>query len=141
MTSSAARIFLLSSYDVSSDAIALKINVDNVLLRVDAAIPCGLIINELVSNSLKYAFPLSPYRGLRIPLDNQGEIRIDFHAENDNHLHLTVSDNGIGFPQHLDFQNTETLGLQLVTALTSQLSGTIKLERNMATKFKITFPH
>jgi PAS domain S-box-containing protein len=132
---------LLSSYDVSSDAIALKINVDNVLLGVDAAIPCGLIINELVSNSLKYAFPPSPQRGLRISPGNQGEIRIDFHAENDNHLHLTVSDNGVGFPQDLDFQNTETLGLQLVTALTGQLSGTIKLERNMGTKFKITFPH
>lgn len=131
---------LLSSYDVSSDAIALKINVDNVLLSVDAAIPCGLMINELVSNSLKYAFPLIPQGGLRVSPGNQGEIRIDFHAENDNHLHLTVSDNGIGFPQHLDFQNTETLGLQLVTALTSQLSGTIKLERNMGTKFKITFP-
>jgi two-component sensor histidine kinase len=148
---------LLSSYDVSSNAIALKINVDNVLLGVDAAIPCGLIINELVSNSLKYAFPdgqfaqrgkpphatvlPSPQRGLRVSPDNQGEICIDFHVENDDHLHLTVSDNGVGFPQNLDFQNTETLGLQLVTALTGQLSGTIKLERNMGTKFKITFPH
>lgn len=108
----------------------MKINANNVLLGVDAAVPCGLILNELVSNSLKYAFPSG----------KSGEICINLYVHNDKHLALSISDNGIGFPQNLDFQNTETLGLQLVTALTGQLSGSIEIERNMGTKFKIIFP-
>lgn len=121
---------LLSSYDVNSDAIALKINVEHIHLSVDAAIPCGLIINELVANSLKYAFPSG----------KSGEIRIALHSDNNNQLLLSVSDNGIGLPSDFDIQNTETLGLQLVTALTGQLSGSIELNRNLGTEFKITFP-
>lgn len=120
---------LLSSYDVNSDAIALKINVEPIHLSVDVAIPCGLIINEIVTNSLKYAFPLG----------KSGEICIDFHSDNNNQLLLSVSDNGIGLPPDFDIQDTETLGLQLVTALTGQLSGTIELNRNFGTEFKITF--
>lgn len=119
---------LFSSYDIHADAIALKINVDNVFLGVNAAIPFGLIINELVANSLKYAFPIG----------TTGCIYVDMYFDNDNHLTLSVSDNGIGFPADLDFHNTESLGLQLVTALTSQLQGTIELKRNNGTEFKIT---
>ncbi len=119
---------LFNSYNVNSEAIALKINVDNVNLKLDAAIHCGLIINELISNSLKYAFPAG----------KEGEICIDFYRNN-NHFILTVSDNGIGFPKDLDFHNTASLGLQIVTALTNQLEGMIELNRDRGTEFKILF--
>jgi two-component sensor histidine kinase len=144
---------LFSSYGFHSDAededqaggIALKVDLDDIFLSVDAAIPCGLLINELVSNSLKHAF--SPGK--------KGEIRIGFHvaaspegtsgkhcgdsADNNNHLTLSISDDGIGFPENLDFKNTESLGLQIVTALTNQLEGTIELNRNKGTGFEIKF--
>jgi len=119
---------LFNSYNVNSEAIALKINVDNVNLKLDAAIHCGLIINELISNSLKYAFPAG----------KEGEICIDLYRNN-NHFILTVSDNGIGFPKDLDFHNTASLGLQIVTALTNQLEGMIELNRDRGTEFKILF--
>lgn len=120
---------LFSSYDFHTDVIALKVNVDNLCLCFDTAIPCGLIINELVSNSLKYAF----LPGIK------GEICIDIYAESNNILTLVVSDDGIGFPKDLDFKNTESLGLQIVVALTNQLGGTIELNSNIGTNFKITF--
>ena len=99
------------------------------LLAIDTAIPCGLIINELVSNALKYAFP-----------DNRsGEIRITFQESESRQLLLIISDNGIGLPSSLDFRNTESLGLQLVCRLTKQIEGSIELSRNQGTEFKIAF--
>ncbi|MBD1920225.1 PAS domain S-box protein [Microcoleus sp. FACHB-831] len=121
---------LYYSYEAGSKDIVLTINVDNVQLGIDTAIPCGLIINELVSNSLKYAFPSG----------RSGEIIIDLHWEDDTELILSVSDNGIGFPQNVDFKNTESLGLQLVIALTNQLDGNIELNRDIGTEFKLKFP-
>jgi two-component sensor histidine kinase/CheY-like chemotaxis protein len=121
---------LFDSYEVSSNAIALKINSEDIQLSIDAAIPCGLIINELVLNCLKYAFPSG----------RKGEVCIKFHKDNNNQLLLVVSDNGIGLPPNFDFQNTESLGLQIVVALVNQLSGTIMINRSIGTEFKITFP-
>jgi PAS domain S-box-containing protein len=123
---------LLRSYGVNSHAIALKVNAEKVLLDIDTAIPCGLIINELVSNALKHAFPPG----------SEGEIRVDLHAEADNpdgrgRLSLVVSDNGAGLPSQLDFRHTESLGLQLVSTLADQLEGTIELDRQEGTTFKI----
>ena len=118
---------LFRSYGVNSHAVGLKINVDKILLDIDLAIPCGLIVNELVSNSLKYAFP----SGIR------GEICIDLNRENEGRLALVVSDNGAGLPPGFDLQKTESLGLQLVSTLTDQLEGKILLERNGGTRFKI----
>ena len=120
---------LLSSYEINSSVVDLKLNIDNIHLSIDASIPCALIINELISNSLKYAFTPGKL----------GEICIDFHSENDSYLVLTVSDNGIGIPADLDFYNSETLGWQLVYALTSQLQGTVVISRNSGTEFKIKF--
>jgi len=120
---------LCQTYAVQSAAITMKTNVDDIFLNIDTAIPCGLIINELVSNTLKYAFT----EGVK------GEIRIGFHSDTDNQLTLTVSDNGVGFPQDLDFRKTKSLGLRLVNILTKQLDGTIKLDRSDGTKFEITF--
>jgi two-component sensor histidine kinase/CheY-like chemotaxis protein len=120
---------LFHSYGVKPDGIKLKIDAHEVLLGVDTAIPCGLIINELVSNSLKHAFPDG----------KEGEIHIELRKNNDHTLTLVVCDNGLGFPKDLDFRNTETLGLQLVIALVKQLKGTIELDRSGGTEVKITF--
>jgi two-component sensor histidine kinase len=122
---------LAYSYGVKPDEIKLKINVQEVLLGVDTAIPCGLIINELVSNSLKHAFPDG----------RTGEIRIDFlRSVNDNNTFtLVIDDNGLGFPKDLDFRSTETMGLQLVNTLVKQLSGSIELNGSRGTKFQIAF--
>ena len=120
---------LFRSYGVSSEAIKLRIDTDDVFLNIDTAIPCGLIINELVSNSLKHAFPDGRER----------EIRIEVRSEGDGQFTLIVGDNGVSFPKDLDFRNTETLGLQLVTTLVAQLGGTIELERDGGTTFKIKF--
>jgi len=116
-------------YGANSAAIEMKIDVGDVKLDIDTAIPCGLIINELVSNALKYAFP--PGRG--------GQISIIFHPADTNKYELIVKDNGVGLPADVDIQNTETLGLQLVSTLTDQLRGRIEVSRSEGTEFKINF--
>jgi PAS domain S-box-containing protein len=119
---------LFRSYGGNTNVIQLRLNVNDVFLGVDTAIPCGLIINELVSNSLKHAFPEG----------RAGEIRIELRAD-DGQLTLMVSDNGVGFLEDLDFRDTASLGLQLVNMLVEQLEGTIELDRSGGTAFKITF--
>jgi PAS domain S-box-containing protein len=121
---------LFDTYDVSSTTVSLNIQVDNISLQIDTAIPCGLIINELVSNSLKYAFP--PPR--------KGEIQVQFYANNDNNLTLIIRDNGIGIPETFDIETTQSLGLTLVQGLVEQIEGTLELNRSQGTEFKITFP-
>jgi PAS domain S-box-containing protein len=116
---------LFRSY--SAGRVNLRTQVDDILLGVDTAIPCGLIINELVSNSLKHAFP-----------EKQGEILVNLHRDNGKFT-LIVRDNGVGLPEHVDFRNTDSLGLQLVCTLTDQLEGEIELNRAGGTEFKITF--
>jgi two-component sensor histidine kinase len=98
-------------------------------LGIDTAIPCGLIINELVSNSLKHAFPNG----------QQGQALIQLHATRDRQYTLVVGDNGAGLPQDLDYRNTRSLGLRLVTTLVKQLEGTIELDRSKGTRFEIVF--
>ncbi|MBD2729844.1 hypothetical protein H6G96_26880 [Nostoc sp. FACHB-892] len=122
---------LFYSYNVNSSAITLKMNVEEVFLAIDAAIPCGLIINELISNSLKYAFPEK----------QPGEIYIDFSSIEANLFTLTIGDNGVGFTQDFDFQGTESLGLRLVKGLTHQLRGNIDFSINNGVKYKIIFPN
>ena len=95
---------------------------------METAIPCGLIINELVSNSLKYAFP-----------DGEGEINVSLMHYHGHKFCLTISDNGIGIPEDLDFENTESLGFRLTNNLTQQLEGEILLDRSKGTKFQIIF--
>jgi two-component sensor histidine kinase len=97
---------------------------------MDLAIPCGLIINELVTNSLKYAFPDG----------RKGEINIAFSQNNSNFYELFVGDNGVGISEDMDIKNTDSLGLRLVTMLViDQLEGEIELKRNNGTKFSIKF--
>jgi two-component sensor histidine kinase len=117
------------SYQMQTEAIKMKVNVGDIALGVDTAVPCGLIINELITNSLKYAFPAG----------TAGEILIDLSAS-DGGYKLTLSDNGIGLPKELDIENANTLGLKLVRTLTEQLRGQLSHSNGCGTKFEITFP-
>jgi two-component sensor histidine kinase len=119
---------LFQSYQIHPGVIRLRIDVADVSPGLDTAIPCGLIINELVSNALKHAFPE----------DREGEIYVGLHLEDDQTV-LTVSDDGIGLPVALDFLDTESLGLQLVVTLVKQLEGSIELDDGKGTAFKIAF--
>lgn len=120
---------LFRSYRVSSSRIELQTHIDDLQLSVDAAVPCGLIINELVSNSLKYGFPNG--RG--------GVIRIELRWRPDGRTTLTVADNGVGLPEEVGFWNTQTLGLRLVGTLVKQLEGSVEVDRSEGTSVHVTF--
>ncbi len=120
---------LLRTYGSDPEKIKLNIEIKFALLDINSAIPCGLIINELVSNAVKHAFPD----------DRKGEINISLQTDKENNYILTVSDNGIGLPGNIDFRNTKTFGLQLVNILVDQLHSTVELEREGGTSIKITF--
>lgn len=120
---------LFDSYGIGDGRIALHIQVDDVSVSPDTAIPYGLILNELVSNCLKHAFPEG----------RSGQVQVLLRRDSADQATLTVRDNGRGFPLDLDFQSTESLGLQLVSALTEQLRGTIALDRDKGTTFTLTF--
>jgi PAS domain S-box-containing protein len=119
---------LFATYGVNPDQVALSIRVEDIPLGVDAAITCGLIVNELLSNSLKHAFP----RG------RSGHVGIDLHGEGPR-VTLEVADDGIGFPADLDFRSQGTLGLRLVCILAEQVRGTIELDRREGTRFIVRF--
>ncbi|MCK4829572.1 sensor histidine kinase [bacterium] len=123
---------LFNSYNVSPGTIDLKVSIENITIDIDTAIPCGLIINELISNALKYAF-------VKRSKDKKAEIKIKFYRDKADNVELIISDNGIGFPKNLDFRNTKSLGLQLVCSLVDQLGGNIKLDRSKGTVFTIKF--
>lgn len=119
---------LFNTYQVDPGLVKLNIQVEDIKLDINTAIPLGLIVNELVSNSMKHAFPDA----------QSGEITIDFHKMDGNYL-LQVSDDGVGFPEDLDFQKTDSLGLQLVNSLVGQIDATIRLDRSHGTSFTIKF--
>ncbi|MFH0789357.1 MAG: DUF3365 domain-containing protein [Pseudomonadota bacterium] len=120
---------LQQSYRTAEFPIEIQVDIADVSLPIETSIPCGLILNELVSNALKHAFPEG--RG--------GEIHIGLTTAGDQYV-LTVQDNGIGFPEAVAFQNTKSLGLELVNLLVGQINGTIDLTVDGGTKFTITFP-
>ena len=120
---------LRRTYTVNQNAISWEIQVEPIQLSIDTALPCGLLINELISNALKYAFPGG----------KSGKIQITLHSDNDNQFTLVIRDNGVGLPPDLDFQNTDSLGLQLVCDSTAQIGGTIEIDRTKGTSFTIQF--
>ena len=121
---------LFRSYGVSERKIRLNIETDSFLLGIDLAIPCGLIINELVSNALRHAFPD----------DREGEIKVSLHSFNEKEIRLVVSDDGIGVPEDVTTREAGSLGLHLVTILVEdQLHGEMELDRAKGTEFRITF--
>jgi two-component sensor histidine kinase len=114
------------------DAAVIKLNLDlekSVVIGIDSAVPCGLLINEMVSNSLKHAFPEG----------QGGEIHILLHSDDADNITLVVGDNGVGLPDGLDFRKAESLGLQLVMSLVSQLGGSIDIDTRGGTQFTVHF--
>ncbi|GAB4313341.1 MAG: hypothetical protein Kow0019_12740 [Methanobacteriaceae archaeon] len=118
---------LFSTYGASTQ-VNKKISVNNVLIDISTAVPCALILNELITNSIKHAFPK----------DRAGELVVTFNRINDA-FELIVSDNGVGFPEDINIEKPETLGLQLVNSLVEQIDGEIELDTNHGTTIKITF--
>ena len=119
---------LLRSYGVLDGLIAIKINSKHILLDINTAIPCGLIVNELVSNAIKHGFPDG----------RSGEITIEFNLYEGTYV-LIVSNNGACFPKDLDIDNCTTLGLELVSSLSKQLKGTLSLQREKTVEFRLEF--
>lgn len=120
---------LLATYGVGPERLGLIVNAEPIPLSVDAAISCGLIVNELISNAVKHAFP----RG------RSGTVAVRFHGEGTSAI-LEVADDGVGFPAAVDFRNASTLGLKLVSILTEQVRGSLDLDRTSGTRFTIRFP-
>lgn len=139
-------VYLFDAYNINAQHIKLNMQIEEIGLDIDTAIPCGLIINELVSNALKYAFPDGYI----------GEIQVKFHqidsadssllksavspaATSSHLLHLIVCDNGIGLPTDLDIRAAKTLGLTLVKGLVKQIRGTLEINSHCGTEFRISF--
>jgi PAS domain S-box-containing protein len=118
---------LFASYKVGPN-IKLEINGAEVLLDIFTAVPSGLIVNELLTNSIKHAFPDG----------KEGKIFIKLRKKSKTY-HITLADDGVGLPDDIDFKNTKTFGLQLVNMLMDQLDGTIEINQKDGTEFKITF--
>jgi len=119
---------LFAMFSRKAKKIQLELDVGEFYLDIDKAIPCGLIINELVSNAFKHAFPDGNSGKIQVHLDN----KLDKYT-------IVVKDTGAGFPDDVDLENTETLGLQLVNDLVKQIDGSYKMQIDGGTIFKITF--
>jgi two-component sensor histidine kinase len=120
---------LFHSCQVDSDRVRLTMDTEEVFLNINTAIPCGLIVNELVSNALKHAFPDG----------RKGEVAIELHRVIGDGYVLRVKDDGVGFPDGLDFRRTDTLGMQIIITLVGQIDASIELRREKGTEFKVLF--
>lgn len=121
---------IIQSYSINETKIKLILEIEKISLSLDNAIPTGLIVNELLSNAIKHAFPG----------ERKGNITVTLKQESNN-INLSITDNGIGFSDHIDFHNSPSLGLQLVNSLIEQLNGTIKFsnKKDLGTNVFITF--
>ena len=122
--------FLFGSYRTTSGRITLEVQADDVFLGIDAAVPCGLMLNELISNALKHAFPDG----------RSGQLRVELRRNAVRQVSLTVRDNGVGLPPGFNLLETDSLGMQLVGTLADQLNGTLEIHSQGGTEFIITFP-
>jgi two-component sensor histidine kinase len=121
---------LQHSFGILEDRVKVKINADGIVMSLDNAIPVGLIVNELVSNSLKYAFPNG----------KKGEININaVYDENEGNYLLIIRDNGVGLKKEINLSNTDTFGLNLVNLLVGQLGGTLDVLQTYGLEFRINF--
>ncbi len=121
---------LFASYKISTGKIGLKLDIEDISLGIDSSMPCGLIINELISNSLKYAFPEN----------KAGEIEIVIHKISRGEIELVFIDNGIGLPDMIDFKNSPSFGFRMIVDLVEfKLMGEIKQIQDKGTKFRIRF--
>lgn len=123
-------LYLYHAYGINPETIVLRIEAQKTILTVETAVPCALVLNELLSNTLHHAFPNG----------RAGEIRIEFYEE-DRRKWLRFSDNGVGLPEHVDLDQPASLGLSLVLDLVrKQLNGTLEIERRQGVTFIISFP-
>jgi PAS domain S-box-containing protein len=120
---------LFSAYAVNSNPVCLRLELDPISLELSQAIPCGLILNELVSNCLKYAFPN----------ERPGELLITLRCADDDRVTMRVADNGIGLPTDLDWRQSRSLGLRIVNILARQLVGTVHREPGAGADFSLIF--
>jgi len=121
--------YLNRSYNSAQKEVTLRVQAEPVSMNIDLAMPCGLIINELVSNALKHAFPNG----------NGGLVVVQLKERENSQVDLVVSDNGVGIPSGVDIRNSPSLGLQMVNALVGQLGGDLQFDPTQGTSFKITF--
>jgi two-component sensor histidine kinase len=119
--------YLVRSYKIRS-RVKLNLKMDQVFLGIDKAVPCGLIINELITNSLKHAFPEG----------KEGEIRVDLMSKEDG-VEIIISDNGVGLPEGFDLRWTSTLGMALVRSLIGQLKGSVDVCIDRGTRYGMFF--
>jgi two-component sensor histidine kinase len=120
---------LNSAYGALAQNVRLSVNVHDLHLEMDRAVPCGLIVNELVSNALKHAFPEG----------RTGSISVELRPDDEGRTILVVSDDGIGLPAELDIARADTLGLRLVGDLAEQLHGSVTMARHGGTTVAVTF--
>ncbi|MGB7087676.1 MAG: histidine kinase dimerization/phosphoacceptor domain -containing protein [Phormidesmis sp.] len=120
--------YLMRSYEVNPKSIDLIVEIDDIFLEIDTAVSCGLIINELTSNSLKYAFSDG----------RDGIIEIRAETTDENAFFISYRDNGVGLPENFNIDETETLGLQLISSLTEQLGGNLDVISHSGAQFKLT---
>ncbi|HHX99789.1 MAG TPA: response regulator [Methanothermobacter sp.] len=118
---------IIRSYQVDN-TININTKVESLYMGIETAMPCGLIINELSTNSIKHAFPNR----------DQGNIFVELESVNDSYV-LTYADNGIGLPENINFANSKKLGLLVVETLVNQLNGVMEIDRSYGTKFVIKF--
>ncbi len=115
---------------VGNNRIVISSEIENIMLNIDKAVPCGLMLNELITNALKHAFPHN----------QNGVIIIKFHRTDDSFLELSVIDNGVGLPENFNEDESETLGFHLIRILTDQINGTLSVLRENGTRINIHFP-
>jgi len=120
---------LLESYSSQRERVEVDLDLQAIDLNIETANPCGLIVNELISNALKHAFPDG----------RRGKIELQLYRGEGQAIVLAVRDDGVGFPEDLDFRHVDSLGLELVCMLTEQLQGEIQLDRDRGTRVEITF--
>ena len=120
---------LFSFYSTRVDGVRIQVNSSPVLLEITQAVPCGLIVNELLTNAFKHAFSAT----------HSGLIEVSFHCSDDRCI-LEVSDNGVGLPASLEPETAASMGLQLLDLLVRQLEGELRIERQPGTRFTISFP-
>ena len=127
---------MFQTYVYDPSTVKLNLMVEDVMLDVNTAIPLGLILNELLTNSMKYAFPSEGLNGINGQIN--GNINVNLSKNNGNYT-MIVEDDGVGFPDDVDMDNTDSLGLQLINSLTDQIDGDIILNRTNGTSFTIKF--
>ena len=120
---------LFNSYGYDNIRVALEMDIKDIYLDTDSATNVGLIINELISNSIKHAFPDG----------KEGKISISFDVDDKGLYTLLVKDNGVGLPPDFDYEGSDTLGIKLVSTLVEQIEGTMEVDKTCGTSFKIKF--